>query len=150
MFENYEFEPTTATARFRYSFDSGAAFSEELTFGAVEGRLYNADVMDRVLFLAFILIGISYYKTAPTRKVALRAGSLDAWQADFFSMVYQEGLSQFAFENSLTRNDLAHFESVGSSTMAVPYDGDGIVSLQSGGKDSLLVARMLEEAGREF
>lgn len=150
VFESYEFEPGTGLARFRYSFteDKSATFCEELSFGAAEE--YDQQVMERALFLAFMLIGVSYYKTAPTQQVLIRTGGLDEWQAEFFSRFYQEGLSQFAFENNLTRAELAQFTAHGDSASPVSYKGAGVLSLQSGGKDSLLVARMLEEAGRDF
>ena len=103
------------------------------------------------MFLAFILIGTSYYKAHPTPSVNLPR-SIDAWQAQFFNKVFQEGLSQYAFENGLTRQNLAHFQPTVSKVeqAARPYRGDGIISLQSGGKDSLLVASLLLEANIDF
>ena len=107
-------------------------------------------MLERSLFLTFLLIGTSYYKTFPTRDVVLRTGRLDEWQANFLNTVYQEGLSQYAFENTLTRQDLANFSATGQSQTAVPYHGEGVLSLQSGGKDSLLIASLLTHQGMPF
>ena len=76
---------------------------------------------------------------------------IDDFQADFLNHVYQEGLSQFAYENDLTRDDLASFQSDNTDVQeAVEYSGDGVLSLQSGGKDSLLTASLLNERGDDF
>jgi len=141
IFKNYSFEDGLAT--FEYAFDDGRSFSESISF--TMNQDYDHEVLNRTLFLAFILVGTSYYKSFPTTSLRLET-PVDEWQANFFNNVYQEGLSQFAYENGLTRDDLAVFPSTEDSiTDAVSYSGEGVVVLQSGGKDSLLVATMLRE-----
>lgn len=142
-FVSYEFLDGEATFTYR---DDDRSYTERVRF-AVGDTPYDEAVLDRALFLAFLLIGTSYYKVTPTRTVAFEQGGVDAWQADFLNRVYQEGLSQYAYENKLTRDDLAHFVSVGDPAEAASYVGDGVLSLQSGGKDSLLVAALLDRAG---
>ncbi len=149
IFDEYGYDQATKTARFSYRFDNGQTFTEQVVFAEAQDA-YDQAILDRVLFLAFVLIGTSYYKTAPSREVRFVRGVIDEWQAGFLNHVYQEGLSQFAFENNLTRDDLAHFQATGTSEGAVPYQGSGILSLQSGGKDSLLVAQKLRRADQEF
>lgn len=108
-FLDYQFDPETYQATFRYQGPTNIKFAEKVTF--VKKNTFpaqNQELLDRALFLAWILIGTSYYKANPTRNVTLDK-PLDAWQAQFFSTVYQEGLSQFAFENGLARADLANF-----------------------------------------
>lgn len=149
IFKNYAFNATTRTARFRYGFENGQEFEESVQF-AHAGN-YDQELLDRALFLSFVLVGTSYYKAFPSRDVVFEAGGLDEWQADFFNAVYQEGLSQFAFENKLTREDLAHFQPTeGVTKLAVKTDGSGVLSLQSGGKDSLLTAKLLDENAVPF
>lgn len=143
VFDNYSFDPAIGKAEFHYYFDKGQSFAERVRF-AVSGA-YDKDTLDRSLFLAFILIGTSYFKTFPTREVRFANHKIDDWQADFFNKVYQEGVSQYAFENDLERADMAQFVATGVPEKAVSYDGSGIVQLQSGGKDSLLLATLLEE-----
>lgn len=149
IFDSYAFDHETGEAVFRYAFSDGRQFVERVYFNVDHD--YDADILDKALFLAFVLIGTSYYKTFPTSDVALANGSIDEWQANFFNAVYQEGMSQFAFENKLTREQLAHFTSSQNATAApLVYEGDGILALESGGKDSLLVASLLEERGIDF
>lgn len=142
IFDSYYFDKTTRTAHFKYRFEDGISFEEKITFESTKS--YDAELLERALFLAFILIGTSYYKTFPSLNVILKSGSLDQWQANFFNSVYQEGMSQFAFENNLKRHDLAHFDvSNNDQPPPLPYSGKGILALQSGGKDSLLTAALL-------
>ncbi len=149
IFKDYTFNEKDLTAKFHYSFDDEREFTEMLVFSREEIE-YNSEALERALFLAFILIGASYYKSFPSRKVEIYKGVLDQWQVGFLNKVYQEGLSQFAFENNLTRSNLAIFQPAGQPEDAVKYDGDGILSLQSGGKDSLLTATQLHEQNKQF
>ncbi len=143
IFEDYHFERETLTAVFRYRFQTGdTEFKETVQFEKAGD--YDEALLDRALFLSFILAGTSYYKLFPSSEIELLTGGFDDWQADFFSRVYQEGLSQFAYENKLIRNDLAQFHSTTSEVLApLEYINRGVLSLQSGGKDSLLVASLL-------
>lgn len=147
IFESYSFENSVAS--FNYSFEGGAAFEERVVFEPSED--YDKRLLEKALFLSFILIGTSYYKAFPSRDVELKSGELDSWQVEFFDKVYQEGLSQFAFENDLKRDDLAHFVATTEKPQnSLKYDGKGILALQSGGKDSLLTAALLQEDGKDF
>ncbi len=149
IFDNYFFDKNTLTAHFRYKFEDGISFEEKVTFD--KAKDYNPDVLERALFLAFMLIGSSYYKTFPSINVVLKTGTLDEWQVQFFNSVYQEGMSQFAFENGLKRHNLAQFD-VSNKTQPSPlsYAGEGVLALQSGGKDSLLTAALLQQSNTAF
>lgn len=148
IFDHYSYDPTTNTAEFYYGFDDGRQFIESVTFD--ESGTYNEAVLERALFLSWLLIGTSYYKCFPTNSIEFKTGVIDGWQASFLENVYHEGLSQFAFENKLTRDDLADFTAMGKSEKALEYEGNGILALQSGGKDSLLMAQLLENAGQSY
>lgn len=144
-FVGYHFDPATFRATFSYQGADGTDFSETIDFAKSDLPI-NSDLLDRALFLSFILIGTSYYKSHPTPTVELDL-PLDEFQAHFFNTVYQEGLSQFAFENHLTRADLAHFSAT-NNTLPQPLPATnyhGILSLQSGGKDSLLTATLFRD-----
>ena len=147
-FLNYEFDYQTYTASFHYQGIDGIKFTETINFakpGTAPDEQHRK-LLDRALFLSFVLIGTSYYKAHPTIKVDLKT-PLDQFQAEFFNQVYQEGLSQYAYENGLTRENLAHFEASADYTPVPALDitDRGVLSLQSGGKDSLLTATLLTE-----
>ena len=149
IFKDYQFDRATGNASFTYGFDDGRSFTERVQFHQM-AEAYNEDALDRALQLAFFVIGTSYFKTFPTNNVVFLRSQTDDWQALFLSQVYGEGLSQFAYENNLRREDLAQFSSQVVAQPAVSYDGAGILALQSGGKDSLLVATMLQAKGLDF
>ncbi len=150
VFESYEFVAEKRQAIFHYSFTSGERFTESVIFNDInEG--YDERALDSVLFLAFIVAGVSYYKAWPSRRIKIPHYHLDKWQAEFLNNVYQEGLSQFAFENNLKREDLAFFEAdIDDQSMKYNYEGRGVLAMQSGGKDSLLLARLLEKNGTAY
>ena len=177
-FLNYRFDKENLTAFFSYEGPTGVRFTEMVQFSeppakdtvnnvgvenenSVNGGVkqffrteHEEKILDAALFLCFILIGTSYYKAQPTREVNLEY-ALDENQARFFNAVYQEGLSQYAYENGLARRDLAHFQ-VSTDTrgeniaLELPDDFSGVLSMQSGGKDSLLTAKILQEGGGKY
>jgi len=150
-FQSYQFDPATARAVFKYTGADDTSFEEIIQFIKPTQPIHS-ELLERALFLSFILIGTSYYKAHPTQQVLLTT-PLDEFQANFFNTVYQEGLSQYAFENQLTRNDLAHFPSQAEYLAPSPLptkDFRGILSLQSGGKDSLLTATLLQNSNPRF
>jgi len=160
-FLSYYFDKPSQTGTFVYQGIDNTIFTEKIVFAphpeAHKGKHFNAlddptldKIFDSAMFLAFVMIGASYYKAHPTPFVHMPK-PIDGFQAEFFSKVFQEGLSQYAFENGLTRDNLAHFKATATQVEgAKPYRGDGILSLQSGGKDSLLVATLLLEANIDF
>lgn len=148
IIDTYHYDPVTGEATFNYSFDDKRSFSEVLTL--TPGQDYNEAVFDRAMQLAHGLIGISYYKTFPTKNILIRSFELNAQMADFFSPVYRDGLSQFVYENQLQPDDIAKFVGISGQQTTADYGGSGIIALQSGGKDSLLLATLLSERGDPF
>lgn len=156
IFEHYSFDPKKSEATFSYAHENGQKFTEIVSFayGADTDRytIEEWEILDHALFLAFMLIGTSYWKAFPTRDIKLPL-RIDHWQVNFFNKVYQEGMGQFAYENRLQRSDLVHFEASDHSNeyLGRPqyFRGEGILAMQSGGKDSLLLAYLLEKAGHD-
>ena len=150
-FQNYAFDTKTYTAEFCYRGADGTDFKEVINFAKPLSPITpDQEILENALFLSFILIGTSYYKAHPTPEIDLDT-PLAKNQAEFFTTVYQDGLSQYAYENHLSRKDLAHFRSsVENSTSSKSYDGKGILALQSGGKDSLLTASLLKKSAQNY
>lgn len=144
FFENYAFDSGTLTATFSYSFDHTRTFCETVTFEP-SGAVVREDVLDRVLELAFFVAGTSYYKCFPTEKIEYRGKHFSKQQAAFINTVYRDGLSQFIFENKLDPAVLAQVTGRGKELEPLVYEGKGILSLQSGGKDSLLLGEFLNQ-----
>lgn len=185
-FLDYNFDQNSFCATFRYrggTVENPLIFTKKATFSdrAKNFDQIDQDLFNRALFLSFIINGTSYCKAFPTRKVILPY-DIDKSQAEFFNSIYQEGLSQFAYENHLTRDDLAHFtvtstnsKSIDTITKSISVTAKStsettktistfpisisdikktasgkIIALQSGGKDSLLTATLLNEQNLDW
>lgn len=149
FFEKYAFDQDSMTASFSYSFDGERAFTETITFDASDAVI-REDVLDRCLELAHFVVGTSYYKCFPTAKAEYRGKHFSKKQAEFINKVYRDGLSQFIFENNLDPEQMLHVEGHGKELEPHTYSGNGVLSLQSGGKDSLLLGELLNEKGVAF
>jgi len=149
IFESYSFDVDTCVASFAYSFDGTRHFTEQVQFTKSES--HNEATLDSALFMAWIIAGISYYKAFPTKVIEIRNRTLTTAQADFFTSVYVHGLSQFVYENELHPDDIAQFEGRDEKWLAPAlYEGEGTLVLQSGGKDSLLLAQLLKKNNHDF
>lgn len=147
IFKNYSFGAGVATLN--YEFENGLKFTEKLTFSHINNN-YDKTILDKALQLVFLLAGTSYWKAFGGSDVQLPF-EIDGATASLLNKTYQEGLSQYAFENKLTRQDLAHFTATKSAEKTdASYVGTGILSLQSGGKDSLLTATLLQKSNVAF
>lgn len=154
QFVGYDFNQANLTATFNYR-SGGRDFNEkiifdrnELTYQIIEEY---PEMILRSLELCHLVIGTSYYKIFPSRSLKFTQ-VLDAWQAQFLDQVYQDGLSEYAYKNKLRRDELAHFAASTSvdQITSEAFGHQGILSLQSGGKDSLLVAQVLQSANKDW
>ena len=149
VFEDMAFDMRSLTASLRYSYDSQHTFEEKIIFGG-HAENVNEHALQAALKLCFLLAGTSYYKTFAAGNVDTGALSLDAWQVDFLNKVYSHGLSQFVYENGLTADVLPVFKAGGNTDSSNAYEGSGILAMQSGGKDSLLTAALLESSHTSY
>lgn len=149
-FEFLDYKYAGGVAEFRYLGKDNTIFVETTEFETSESVQYDEKILDAALFLAFVVIGTSYYKAEPTVNVKMPT-RIDEKQAEFFDKIYQEGLSQFAFENNLTRADLAHFAGDEESKKNLNISGGkGSLALVSGGKDSLLTVEKTRLSGEKY
>ena len=153
-FVGYKFDKEKYIATFNYLDDkNNLKYTEKVRFQ--KNFEYDTSlnrILGRALELCFLLIGTSYYKAHPTSRVEVNV-PIDAFKAHFLNVVYQDGLSQFAFENNLTRRNLAHFVPNFSEkmiSMPLPYPKGGVLALQSGGKDSIVTATLLNYAKKDW
>lgn len=146
-------------AEFNYEGADGTIFSEKVKFFN-PASTYSHEAYHAAMDFALVVLGTSYYKAHPTTSVKVPF-VFDSWQAEFFDKIYQEGMSQYAFENNLTRADLAHFKTefdvvsdlspeITKKQRAPLKPSDKVLVLVSGGKDSLLTAEKIRESGVEY
>lgn len=148
VFEDYTYDSATSSAVFHYSFDGERQFSESIQFES--GDKCDETVLDSALWFAFLMIGTSYYKTFPTRQVRFAHHDLSERDVSLLNIVYRDGLSQFIFENQLELDAMVSFSPGAKQDNPVDYSSRGTLLLQSGGKDSLLLAKLLDEKHVEY
>lgn len=148
IFDSYDYDPSTGRALFCYSFDRQYKFIERVSF--TPSSIYDKEVFDRLLKLCFFVIGTSYFKCFPTSKVEFVGHDLTPSDARILNATYREGLSQFIFENDLSPDDFVRFDPNIDQIEPLPYRNEGTVIMQSGGKDSLLLAHFVGELAIEF
>jgi hypothetical protein len=152
VFKDYNFDADSLTATFRYAHkDPDINYQETFSFPS-SSNSYDANVLDSAMELAFYLVGVSYYKSFPHSKLEFNSSAPNHQQAEFLNIVYRNGLSQYLFENNLKPEDIVDFSDyeVTTDKPSHHYNGQGTVALQSGGKDSLLTASILEEKSLDF
>lgn len=151
IFENYNLDYGSGELKLEYSYDGERKYIERVFFDMPDNRRsIDKQVVDALCFYVFIVAGSSYYKSFVAPKFELKQ-EIDYWQADFFNLIYSGGLSQFVYENNLKKTDIAKFSGENiSSSVAKDYEGHGVLLMQSGGRDSLLAAELMKQAGDEF
>lgn len=139
----------------QYSFDGEVNFTERLEFPVDEATWGAADqaALDRAVSALHIMGGISYFKSyLPPAIVGLK---LDAGQAAFWNKVYESGLGEFFYRNEIDFRGLINFPvtetepggNVGPTNTPLPERS--LVPI-GGGKDSLVTAELMREAGMDF
>ncbi len=103
----YEIDPGLGRLTCRYSLGQ-QRFTEQVTFGA-EGD-WDGPAVAAAARLVFLLLGVSYYKTAAPAVVDLGDTATTAAERQFLRTFYLEGLGEFAYRNGI---ELTGLEVVG-------------------------------------
>lgn len=111
------------------------------------------EVLERCLQSLHLVLGVSYWKLYCPAKMTIEAGyELDTEQAKFWNTVYTKGLGEFFYRNQIDFRGLVQFPvSEQSSNPGVTFERTGRVLLPiGGGKDSMVSADLLKQAGIPF
>ena len=145
------YDPASRRARFAYGL-GGLHFVETVDFPeGTDPAAAASPAFARLLDLAAIVLGVSYFKlTAPTAIAVDFA--LDEAERDFALDIYSNGLGEF-----YARNDLQRFGRIDISApdtvhppMPAPLLAPRALLPIGGGKDSLVSVQLLEAAGIDF
>ncbi len=155
-FESYAFDKETAVVQLRYSYGEHE-FVESLGFNKDLLIDFDQELLDRCLQALHIACGISYWKAFCPSQIQIVWGALTCQQAEFFNEFYLQGLLQFFYENDLDpKKHSINFK--GDPSLAIPALEKRDLAVKhikllvpiGGGKDSLVSAVLLEDAGLEF
>lgn len=147
--DGFELDPVTGTVLLRYSFDGGEVrFEEEICLGGpVDLDGDGRSSLDRILQTLHIAAGTSYYKAFAPREIDVGSGPIVPSQLELASALYDEGLREFAFTNSLRVPNgvvVRAESSSGASRPRLSLPG-GMAVPVGGGKDSIVVLEALRD-----
>ena len=164
-FVRCEFAADSGEARLVYAFDDGAELVETIRFPGAPFHLdaARAAAVGQALRLLHLIAGVSYYKAAVPPNIVIESYRIDAETAALLTGIYENGLGEFAYRNSLTLRGRIVFPHAAISDASDPLalaqasDQDGrapVLSLRQhalvaigGGKDSLVSIEALRQAG---
>lgn len=138
-YEGWALDPVSGELRCTYSLD-GRSFTERIVFDTDGARLASPEVAAAAR-LAFLLAGVSYYKTGAPPVVDLGETAVTDAERAFLRSYYVDGLAEFAYKNDLDLSDLVI---EGPSRTAAPVEVEGAGSGRplvpfGGGIDSIVV-----------
>ncbi len=137
----------------KYSLDKQIYFTEKLTlpvnFAGRTGR--TGEAFNRAVQALAVIGGISYYKTYLPREMA--GLELTPDQADFWQKVYERGLGEFFYQNKIDFPGKVNFQASAQAESTFPVENaarSGSLVAVGGGKDSIVTAEILKNAGEDF
>jgi UDP-N-acetyl-alpha-D-muramoyl-L-alanyl-L-glutamate epimerase len=152
-FVRCHFDAQSGIAELVYAFDQGPELIETIHFPAAPFQLsqQSKSALTQALQLLHLIAGVSYYKAAVPPNITIDTYSIDEETAKFLSMVYENGLGEFAYRNHLQLRGNITFPYVHdamSKTTAAGLSQHALVAI-GGGKDSLVSIEALRSLGVE-
>ncbi len=110
-------------------------------------------VLEPTLQSLLIMLGINYWAVFPTKNIRIEGFTLTRDQAQFWDSLYLNGLAEFFYLMKMDYHDLIAFpyDDSAAAPPPVPFPRPKRALLLNGaGKDSILSAEMLKDAGTPF
>ena len=144
-FDEYTFDSDTKTLIFKYSIDEQLHFTEEYQFDVEIDKNLDQKALDRACVVAFLIAGVSYYKTYLPPLVSYKNLEVDQNLADFLSKTYQKGLGEFFYVNNLDPKTPINFPVTSDPPEKLEVNSSGALIGIGGGKDSIVTVEKLRD-----
>lgn len=158
-FVRCDLDQVSGIAQLVYAFDDGPELIETISFAGAPFALHGerAAAVETALRLLHLIAGISYYKAAVPKTIAIDSYAIDAETAALLKLIYENGLGEFAYRNGLDLHGRIEFPVAASGSAgadaaaltAAPALGlreHALVAI-GGGKDSLVSIEALRALG---
>jgi len=157
IFDSYHYSPDLGEIELRYTLDDDLRFVEKFTLPKEFAPVAHSQspVLDRALAALHLCGGISYYKTCLPKTMEIRTQPLSEDQAQFWNTVYEEGLGEFFYKNTVDFRGLIQFPQIPNPKPQIPSPKLEAASRKpqkilvpiGGGKDSIVTLELLKKAG---
>lgn len=152
IFDSYAFDAEEGTVELCYSLEDEVQFTETLKFptGGMQLRNLSEELLDRALFALHLIGGVSYFKTCCPKTIEIHSGKLTQAQAEFWNEVYESGLGEFFYRNSIDFRGLVNFPAEAKEPLNPlpfsPLPEERVLIPIGGGKDSIVTLELCKEA----
>ena len=153
-FISYEYHEASSNAIFRYSFEKGPIFEEQLTFHDAPKTSSDEQrtALDNCLRHLHLAAGVSYYKLYAPKEISVETQALSRNEAKFFNTFYIKGLAEFSYKNDIDIRERVDFPwaqnpSAKTSNLVLPRRSAVLVG---GGKDSIVTIEALKKTGENI
>jgi UDP-N-acetyl-alpha-D-muramoyl-L-alanyl-L-glutamate epimerase len=157
-FSGYSWNHHAGKISLKYSLDRSVDFEELVLLpeAVTDERLKAREwEIERMLFALHLIGGISYYKTCLPRAIKVESGELGKAEGKFWNTVYEKGLGEFFFRNTIDFRGLVKFPETKKAAASLPamrkkHDANPLKRILvpiGGGKDSVVTAELLKKSG---
>ncbi|MFQ5452221.1 MAG: hypothetical protein ACE5DQ_01535, partial [Candidatus Paceibacterota bacterium] len=157
VFVKYEINRRERSISFYYRVEFEAedseTFEEKLLFSKdVPIDYYQHENLNVLLRQLHLILGVSYYKLWCPPELIIENNFLDKSLAQFWNTVYTKGLGEFFYKNQIDYRGLINFPFTKEQFQPLRLKSRGNSALVGvgGGKDSIVAAETVQEAGVEF
>lgn len=158
-FESYDLDLKKGVATFHYLLEvhgTQTRFTDTLTFEHVPRGAWqkSVELMVPILDALHVVLGISYWKLYCSKTITIQNRVLSKQEAAFWNLVYTKGLGEFFYTNKLNPKNLVQFpfDAHTRAPRVLPRHRvpQRALLLVGGGKDSIVSAELLRNAGKSF
>jgi UDP-N-acetylmuramoylalanine--D-glutamate ligase len=156
-FTSYEFEPEEKRISFNYKQEFKGRepifYTESIVLPEIpDVKDVPPELLKKLLESLHLVLGVSYYKFYCATKLKI-SYALTKKEADFWNLVYKNGLGEFFYRNKLDPKIAPKFpfsKSAKEISYPLPNKVFKFLVAVSGGKDSVVSAELLKEQGIEM
>lgn len=159
-FSSYAVDTTRSIASFVYKVElengKTRTYTDRLFIPGVTPEQWAQiprEVLEPTLQALLLMLGINYWTVYPTPNKHIEGFTLTSEQAEFWNTLYLHGLAEFFFLMKMDYRGLISFPFSESATAPTPTPfprPTRALLLNGAGKDSILSAELLKEAGMPF
>ncbi|MCG8464779.1 MAG: endonuclease domain-containing protein [Xanthomonadales bacterium] len=154
-FLGHEFDQARGELQLHYRLEPGVRLCERFYFPLdqfADEEMLNSPAVQQALNALFDALhwvaAVSYWKTSCPRELVFHQRSPDAWQADFLTRLYRQGLAEFAHVNNVDLTSRIDFSTYAAdypfSAQSIELPAQALVPM-GGGKDSLVVLEHMRQ-----